>query len=81
MQKDLLERHPELKLRKTQNFQETSGYNQEELVLINIPDKNVILTFLTITAEDIEPFEPKSLWQAKNNTRRLEWEKGIIEEI
>jgi len=81
VQKDSLERHPELKLRETRNFQETSGYDQEELALINIPDKNVIPTFLTVAAEDIEPFEPKSLRQAKNDTRWLEWEKGMIEEI
>ncbi|KAJ6001166.1 hypothetical protein N7481_001595 [Penicillium waksmanii] len=40
VQKDSLERHPELKLRDTQNFQDTSGYDQEELALMNIPDKN-----------------------------------------
>lgn len=81
VQKDSLERHPELKLRDTQHFQDTSGYDQEELALMNIPDKNVIPTLLTVAAEDIEPFEPKSLRQAKNDTRWLEWEKGMIEEI
>jgi hypothetical protein len=81
VQKDSLERHPELKLRDTQNFQDTSGYDQEELALMNIPDKNVIPTFLTVAAEEIEPFEPKSLRQAKNDPRWLEWEKGMVEEI
>jgi hypothetical protein len=42
---------------------------------MNIPDRNVIPTFLTVAAEEIEPFEPKSLRQAKDNPRWLEWER------
>ena len=48
---------------------------------MNIPDKNVIPTFLTVAAEEIEPFEPKTLRQAKNDTSWPEWEKGMIEEV
>jgi hypothetical protein len=75
VQKDSLGRHPELKLRDTQNFRETSGYDQEELALMNIPDRKVIPTFLTVAAEETEPFEPKSLRQAKDDPRWLEWER------
>jgi hypothetical protein len=39
---------------------------------MNIPDKNVIPTFLTVAAEEIEPFKLKSLRQAKNDPRWLE---------
>jgi hypothetical protein len=76
-----LERHPELKLRETQISQDTSDYDEEELALMNVPDENVIPTFLTVAAEETEPFEPKSLRQAKNDPRWLEWEKGMTEEI
>lgn len=81
MQQDSLERHPKLRLRSTQTPQDTSSYDQEELALMNVPDKNVIPTFLTMATEEIEPFEPKSLQQAKNDPCWLEWEKGMIEEI
>jgi hypothetical protein len=76
-----LERHPELKLRDTQTSQDTSDYDEEQLALMNVPDENVIPTFLTVAAEETEPFEPKSLRQAKNDPRWLEWEKGMTEEI
>lgn len=81
VQQTSLERHPELKLRDTQTFQDTPGDDQEELILMNIPDKNVIPTFLTVAAEEIEPFEPKSLRQTKSDPRWLEWEKGMGEEL
>jgi hypothetical protein len=48
---------------------------------MNIPNRKVIPTFLTVAAEETEPFEPKSLRQAKDDLRWLEWEKGMIEEI
>jgi hypothetical protein len=72
VQQAALERHLELKLRDTQTFQDTPSDDQEELVLMNIPNKNVIPTFLTVAAKEIEPFEPKSLRQAKNDPRWLE---------
>lgn len=48
-----------------------SNKSEEELTPINIPEENVILTFLTVAVEEAEPFEPKNLYQAKNNTSWL----------
>lgn len=64
MQQETLEHHPELRIRSSQD----TSFENEELALINIPIRKIIPTFLTIAAEDTEPFEPKTLRQAMNNT-------------
>jgi hypothetical protein len=48
---------------------------------MNIPEANVIPTFLTVAAKEIEPFEPKTLHQAKNDASWLEWERAMLEEV
>jgi hypothetical protein len=55
--------------------------SEEELTLMSIPDGNVIPTFLTLAAEETEPFEPKTLQQAKNDACWLEWEKAMLDEV
>jgi hypothetical protein len=35
--------------------------SNEELALINIPEENVILIFLTVAAKETEPFKLKTL--------------------
>ncbi|CRL31054.1 Reverse transcriptase, RNA-dependent DNA polymerase [Penicillium camemberti] len=47
---------------------------------MNIPEENVISTFLTVATEEAEPFEPKNLHQAKNDTSWLEWERAMLKE-
>lgn len=78
VQKEVLEHHPELKIRVTQD---TSTDSEEELALMNIPEGNVIPTFLTIAAAETEPFEPKTLWQARNSTSWPEWENAMSDEV
>lgn len=48
---------------------------------MNIPEENVISTFLTVATEEAEPFEPKNLHQAKNDTSWLEWERAMLKEV
>ncbi|EDN03770.1 hypothetical protein HCAG_01635 [Histoplasma mississippiense (nom. inval.)] len=81
VQQEALERHPELKTRALQTTQDTSNDGEEDLALMNIPEGNTIPTFLTIAAEETEPFEPKTLQQAKNDASWLEWEKAMLEEV
>lgn len=42
----------------------------KELALMNVPKENVIPTFLAMATKETEPFEPKSLSQAKKKKRR-----------
>ena len=81
VQEEALEHHPELKLRAPQVIQDTFDDSEEELALMNVPEGKVIPTFLTIAAEEIEPFEPKTLQQAMNDTSWSEWENGMIDEV
>jgi len=81
VQQEALERHPELRIRAPQTIQNTSNDSEEELALMNVPEGNVIPTFLTIAAEETEPFEPKTLQQAKNDTSWPEWENGMVDEV
>ncbi|KAJ9479903.1 hypothetical protein VN97_g13159, partial [Penicillium thymicola] len=81
VQQEALEHHPELKIRAPQVTLETSSNSEEELALMNIPEENVIPTFLTVAAEETEPFEPKTLHQAKNDASWLEWEKAMLDEV
>lgn len=79
---ETLERHPELRVRFSQATSDTSDSSEEEeLALMNVPEGNVIPTFLTVAAEDTEPFEPKTLYQAKNDASWAEWEKAMLEEF
>jgi hypothetical protein len=48
---------------------------------MNISNGNIIPTFLTLASEETEPFEPKTLQQAKNNASWLEWESAMLEEV
>jgi hypothetical protein len=81
VQQGALDHHPELKIRGSQVTLDTSDESEEELALLNIPEENVIPTFLTVAAEETEPFEPKNLHQAKNDTSWLEWERAMLEEV
>jgi hypothetical protein len=76
-----LEYHPELRIRVPQAASDTSEYSMEELALMNVPEGNVLPTFLTVAAEETEPFEPKNLHQAKNDTSWPEWERSMLEEV
>jgi hypothetical protein len=49
--------------------------------LINIPEENVIPMFLTVAAKETEPFELKTLHQAKNDTSWLDWERAMLKEV
>jgi hypothetical protein len=53
----------------------------EELALLNVPEGNVISTFLAMAAKDTEPFEPKTLSQAKNDASWVDWERAMLEEV
>ena len=81
VQQGALDNHHELKIRGPQVTLDTPDESEEELVLMNIPEENVISTFLTVAAEETEPFEPKNLHQAKNDTSWLEWERAMLEEV
>jgi hypothetical protein len=76
-----LEYHPELRIRVPQATSDTSEYSMEELALMGVSEGNVLSTFLTVAAEETEPFEPKSLYQAKNDTSWPEWERSMLEEV
>jgi hypothetical protein len=82
VRQEVLERHPELRLRPPQAIiQDTSNDSAEELALINVPESNVIPTFLIMAAGETEPFEPKTLQQAKNDPSWPEWQNGMVDEV
>ncbi|KAJ5473962.1 hypothetical protein N7475_003528 [Penicillium sp. IBT 31633x] len=81
VQQEALEHHPELQLRAPQVTPNAFSDSEEELALINIPEENVIPTFLTVAAKETEPFEPKTLHQAKNDASWLEWERAMLDEV
>jgi hypothetical protein len=81
VRQEALEHHPELKIRAPHVTLDTFSDSEEELALMNIPEENVISTFLTIAAKETEPFEPKTLHQAKNDASWLEWERAMLEEV
>jgi hypothetical protein len=78
---EALEHHPELNIGAPQVTLDTFSDSEEELALMNIPKENIIPTFLTVAAKETEPFEPKTLHQAKNDTSWLEWERAMLEEV
>ncbi|KAJ5346884.1 uncharacterized protein N7506_000137 [Penicillium brevicompactum] len=80
-QQEALEHHPELKIRAPRVTLNTFSDSEEELALMNIPEENIIPTFLTVAAMETEPFEPKTLHQAKNDASWLEWERAMLEEV
>lgn len=69
VQQGTLDYHPELKLRASEATLDNPD-GDEELALMNVPEENVIPTFLAMAAKETEPFEPKSLSQAKKKKRR-----------
>lgn len=73
----VLEHHPELRMRSSQD----ASFESEELALMNIPVGKIIPTFLTVAAKETEPFEPKILRQAMNDTSWPEWEKAMTDEV
>ncbi|KAJ5283470.1 hypothetical protein N7505_001450 [Penicillium chrysogenum] len=81
VRQEALEHHPELKIRAPQVTPNAFSDSEEELALINIPEENVIPTFLTVAAKETEPFEPKTLHQAKNDASWLEWERAMLDEV
>jgi hypothetical protein len=81
VRQETLAHYPELRIRDSQGTQETSTDSEEELALMNISNGNIIPTFLTLASEETEPFEPKTLQQAKNNASWLEWESAMLEEV
>lgn len=81
VQQEALEHHPELKIRVQHATIDASDNSGEELALMNIPEGTVIPTFLTMAAKETEPFEPKTLHQAKNDASWLEWERAMLDEV
>lgn len=81
MRQNILERHPELRIRASQATQGAFDESDKELALMNVLEGNVILTFLTVAAKETEPFKLKILNQAKNETSWLKWERSILEEV
>ncbi|EKG09467.1 Integrase catalytic core [Macrophomina phaseolina MS6] len=81
VQEGALLNHPELQVRVQQTTQDTLNDSEEELMLMSVPEGKVIPTFLTVAAEETEPFEPKTVQQAKNDASWPEWEIGMIEEV
>jgi hypothetical protein len=81
VRQEALEHHPELKIRAPQVAPDTFSDSEEELALMNIPEENVIPTFLAVAAKETEPFEPRTLYQAKNDTSWREWERAMLEEV
>jgi hypothetical protein len=55
--------------------------SEEEFALMNILEGKIIPTFLTVAADETEPFEPKTLRQAMNHSSWVEWEKAMLEEV
>jgi hypothetical protein len=78
VQQEILEHHPELRIHVSQD---ASIESDEELALMNIPEGKVIPTFLTLAADETEPFEPKTLRQAMNDASWPEWENAMIDEV
>lgn len=78
MQQEVLEQHPELKIRVSRD---ASIENEEGLALMKIPEGKVIPTFLTVAAGETEPFEPKTLRQAIQDASWPEWEKAMTDEV
>lgn len=82
VRQEVLERHPELRLRPAEAIiQDISDDSAEELALINVPESNVIPTFLIMAARETEPLEPKTLRQAKNDPSWPEWVNGMVDEV
>ncbi|KAJ5654904.1 hypothetical protein N7490_001907 [Penicillium lividum] len=81
VQQEALEHHPELRIRVQHATLDASDNSEEELALMNIPEGNIIPIFLTVAAKETEPFEPKSLHQAKNDASWLEWERAMLDEV
>ncbi|KAI3056906.1 hypothetical protein CBS147353_11111 [Aspergillus niger] len=81
VRQEALEHHPELKIRAPQVTLDTPSDSEEELALMNISEENVIPTFLTVAAKETEPFEPRTLHQAKNDGSWPEWERAMLEEV
>jgi hypothetical protein len=78
VQQEALEHHPELRMRSPRD---PSSESEEELALMNIPIGKILPTFLTVAAEETEPFEPKTLRQAMSDTGWPEWEKAMTDEV
>ena len=80
VQQGALDHHPELKVPAPEVTLDSPD-GGEELALTNVPEENVIPTFLTMAAKETEPFEPKTLNQAKNDASWMEWERAKLEEV
>ena len=81
MQQEALQRHPELRIRETENPLNVINDSEDQLALMNISADNIVPTFLTIAARETEPFELQTIRQAKNDTNWLEWEAAMLEEV
>lgn len=81
MQHEALEHHPELRICTSQATANASDQSEEELALMNISEENLVPTFLTLAAEGTEPFEPRTLQQAKLDSSWLEWERAMLNEV
>ena len=53
----------------------------KEPTTMNVPEGNVPTTFLTVAAGETETFEPKTFYEAKDDTSWPKWEKTIFEEV
>ncbi|KAJ5337477.1 uncharacterized protein N7506_005499 [Penicillium brevicompactum] len=80
VQQETLDHHPELELRASEATLDNPD-GDEELALLNVPEENVIPTFLAMAAKETEPFEPKTLSQAKNDASWVDWERAMLEEV
>ncbi|KAI2767295.1 hypothetical protein CBS147339_9477 [Penicillium roqueforti] len=70
VQQGTLDYHPELKLRASEATLDNPD-GDEELALMNVPEENVIPTFLAMAAKETEPFEPKMNSLHQNQTWEL----------
>ncbi|CDM26217.1 Probable transposable element [Penicillium roqueforti FM164] len=74
VQQGTLDYHPELKLRASEATLDNPD-GDEELALMNVPEENVIPTFLAMAAKETEPFEPKTMLEEVNSLHQNQtWE-------
>ena len=79
-QREVLQRHPEWRVPFSQTTTDTPS-GDENSALTNVPESNVLPTFLITAASESEPSGPKSLRQAKNDANWPESEKAMLEEV
>ena len=82
VQQDSLERHPELRIREEYGTARNSiDHSDDQLALLNVRDLSILPALLTLAAKETEPFEPKTISQAKRDASWHEWEAAMTEEV